>query len=105
VTAYMLASDFAGTEPPADATGQLLCERSLNWDGEPPICGEPALFRVRSMCVHEHLGEANVCAACLAEERRFCDDSEWECEACASGPDAHDCPMPQTVTELENPDA
>ena len=101
MSAYRLASDFLPSEPHADETGRLLCERSLNWDGEPPMCGERATFRVRSMCVHEHLGEANICTGCLAEERRFCDDREWECEVCAFGPDAHDCPMPQTVTALD----
>jgi len=59
------------------------------------------MFRTVGMCVHEHYGEGNICAGCLSDMRKFCDDDGWECQVCGEGPAAHACPMPVTVTELE----
>ena len=39
----------------------------------------------------------------LAEMRQFCEDTEWECQACGEGPEPHGCPMPITVTILDSP--
>jgi hypothetical protein len=77
------------------------CEQSVNWDGKPPLCGEPAGAIIRAACIHEHVGEAVVCWGCLAEERRTADEEEWLCVRCAEGPDPHDCPMPQVVIPLD----
>jgi hypothetical protein len=94
----------AGDGPvPVDAAGHPRCERSLNWTGKLPHCGEPAVALTRAMCLHEHLGEGYICWGCLAEMRQFCEDTEWECQACGEGPEPHGCPMPITVTILDSP--
>jgi hypothetical protein len=87
-------------EPRHGPDGRPACERSLNWDGKPPFCGEPADVMTRAMCVHEHCGETYTCWACLSGLRKFCGDSEWECEQCWDGPQPHACPMPMQVTPL-----
>lgn len=73
-------------------------ERSLNWDDKPPLCGKPAAFRTWAMCVHEHYGEALVCAECLPLTEP--DDPDWTCTECEDGPQSHECPMPMTVIPL-----
>jgi hypothetical protein len=89
-------------EPPVTASGRPACERSVHWDGTQPNCGEPADVITRAMCVHEHYGEGYTCRACLSELRKRCDDDQWACEVCATGPEPHDCPMPIQVVELEH---
>jgi hypothetical protein len=74
------------------------CGASLNMDGYPPWCGEPAYWLSRAMCVHEHYGEHPVCWGCMAGQRRV--SGLWECTECASGPQPHVCPMPATFAPL-----
>ncbi len=75
------------------------CGASVNMDGYPPWCDEPAYWLSRAMCVHEHYGEHPVCFACMAEEDRAGD--LWECTECANGPQPHRCPMPVTFSVLD----
>ena len=76
------------------------CEVSLNWDGKPPLCGEPALFEIAGACVHEHVATARVCSGCLADLRMAGEDETWECDPCATGREPHVCLMPITVMEI-----
>jgi hypothetical protein len=50
------------------------------------------------MCVHEHYGEALVCADCLPLTEP--DSLDWTCSECDDGPQPHECPMPMTVIPL-----
>jgi hypothetical protein len=43
---------------------------ATRWGYSDP-CGEPAVFRVLCMCVHEHIRDVYACAAC-ASSPKFC---------------------------------
>lgn len=79
------------------------CEKSLNWDGLPPYCGEPATVRIDDGCIHEHITVTYACWSCLSDARKICGDDEWLCTPCSDGPDPHKCPVLMQVTELEPP--
>lgn len=52
-----------------------------------PICGEPAVARVATGCVHEHIEEDWMCVrhVALAKENTLI------CSACRTGPVDHSC--------------
>lgn len=54
------------------------------------LCGEPAIATVTEGCVHEHLGEADVCAAHELAGR--VPNNELGCSQCYEL-NAHRCPL------------
>jgi hypothetical protein len=67
------------------------CEVFENWDNLAGIpCGEPAIGKYRIGCVHEHVAEHFICAACAAEMQRM---DGWICAPCADSAESHSCPL------------
>jgi len=87
----------------AETSSAPSCGKSLNWDGLPPYCGEPAAVAIGGGCIHEHIDVDYACWACLSDIRKVCGDDEWLCIPCLGGPDPHDCTLSMQVTELEPP--
>jgi hypothetical protein len=70
------------------------CEFYVNWGGKPPLCGAPAAAVVRTACVHEHYGEAIICARCEARIRAYLAEHDaacFICLECEEGRDPHRC--------------
>jgi hypothetical protein len=66
------------------------CGVYLNWDGKPPLCGEPAIGILTVACVHEHVERQPVCAPCAAELQRY---ETGTCVPCERSAEPHRCVM------------
>lgn len=65
------------------------CVAFRDWNGMPPVCGKPAVWRLTYGCVHEHLSGAWMCDACMARLRPDLDRAV--CVPCEGGPEPHEC--------------
>jgi hypothetical protein len=70
------------------------CVFYANWDGEQPLCGEPAIGTFTGACVHEHVQTLPLCAADAAELQRCMD--MVVCRRCEVSAEPHRCPV--TIT-------
>lgn len=74
------------------------CELTLLPVEDGVRCGRPALERVRTCCVHEHLEWTWLCAGCLRMLRR----GMLVCTPCCiAGEQAHSCPVEEVPPETE----
>ena len=71
-----------------------------NWPGTPVVfCGEPPAGVITFACIHEHVNEAAICAACEVEIQRAA--GLLTCPRCEDGPEPHECLCDVRITWLD----
>lgn len=64
-------------------------------------CGDPAVFEVRAMCVHEHQLGGPCCQTCVHDARRlFIEGGPQGCRPCRTGDDPHICIVKVEIVPL-----
>jgi hypothetical protein len=61
-------------------------------------CVRRPIFKIRQACVHEHIAQAKLCYACLAEVLSYDNPADWTCGPCVTA--GHACPAPLMISEL-----